>query len=238
MKNKFDLIIFDWDGTLIDSIDWIARCLKKAGELCGLAEPEHQAAKDVIGLSIDKAMHTLFPDTDANIQKQLISHYSREYFSKEISRDDLFTGVYDMLLQLKADGYQLAVATGKTRAGLDEALAGTGTADLFCATRCADETASKPDPRMLNEIIAHTGACKSRSLMVGDSMSDILAARGAGVPVATALWDAYDRPRVMAANPAHAIPPPQTIPIASKAGVKRAASENSQRGRARVMAQI
>ena len=181
MKNKFDLIIFDWDGTLIDSIDWIARCLKKAGELCGLAEPEHQAAKDVIGLSIDKAMHTLFPDTDADIQKQLISHYSREYFSKEISRDDLFTGVYDMLLQLKADGYQLAVATGKTRAGLDEALAGTGTADLFCATRCADETASKPDPRMLNEIIAHTGVCKSRSLMVGDSIHDLQMALNAEI---------------------------------------------------------
>ena len=181
MKNKFDLIIFDWDGTLIDSIDWIARCLKKAGQLCGLAEPEHQAAKDVIGLSIDKAMHTLFPEADADIQKQLISHYSREYFSKAISRDDLFTGVYDMLLQLKADGYQLAVATGKTRAGLDEALAGTGTADLFCATRCADETASKPDPRMLNEIIAHTGACKSRSLMVGDSIHDLQMALNAEI---------------------------------------------------------
>ncbi len=181
MKNKFDLIIFDWDGTLIDSIDWIARCLKKAGELCGLAEPEHQAAKDVIGLSIDKAMHALFPGTDADIQKQLISHYSREYFSKEISRDDLFTGVYDMLLQLKVDGYQLAVATGKTRAGLDEALAGTGTADLFCATRCADETASKPDPRMLNEIIAHTGVCKSRSLMVGDSIHDLQMALNAEI---------------------------------------------------------
>jgi phosphoglycolate phosphatase len=181
MKNKFDLIIFDWDGTLIDSIDWIARCLKKAGELCGLAEPEHQAAKDVIGLSIDKAMHALFPEADADIQKQLISHYSREYFSKAISRDDLFTGVYDMLLQLKADGYQLAVATGKTRAGLDEALAGTGTADLFCATRCADETASKPDPRMLNEIIAHAGVSKARSLMVGDSIHDLQMALNAEI---------------------------------------------------------
>lgn len=181
MKNQFDLIIFDWDGTLIDSIDWIARCLQHAGKLCDLPIPEHQAAKDVIGLSIDKAMKKLFPQADDGTQALLIQHYSREYFSHTISRDDLFEGVYDMLLSLKSAGYQLAVATGKTRAGLDEALTGTDMWELFCATRCADETASKPDPKMLNEIIDVARVSRERTLMVGDSVHDLQMAKNAQI---------------------------------------------------------
>ena len=181
MKHKFDLIIFDWDGTLIDSIDWISHCLQRAGELCGCVIPDQQALKDVIGLSIDNAMLTLFPDTDQTTQSLLINHYSQAYFSKQLSRDDLFTGVYDMLIELKASGYQLAVATGKTRAGLNEALAATSTADLFCATRCADETASKPNPKMLNEIMQHANIGKERTLMVGDSIHDLQMANNAQI---------------------------------------------------------
>jgi phosphoglycolate phosphatase len=168
MKSRFDLIIFDWDGTLINSIDWITNCLQYD---CPV--PEAQAAKDVIGLSINKAMQTLFPEVGEQMQKQLVACYSQKYFSKQISRDDLFPGVYEMLVQLNKTGYQLAVATGKTRAGLQEALQATGTEELFCITRCADETASKPDPRMLREIIQHTHTAKERSLMVGDSIHDL-----------------------------------------------------------------
>ncbi|MDO9106283.1 MAG: HAD-IA family hydrolase [Methylovulum sp.] len=181
MKNSFDLIIFDWDGTLIDSIDWITHCLQKAGEHCDCVIPERQAAKDVIGLSIDKAMQTLFPTAGAQKLEKLTHYYSQEYFSKQISQDDLFAGVYDMLVQLNTSGYQLAVATGKTRTGLDKALAGTGTTELFCTTRCADETASKPNPRMLNEIMQHTNTPKERTLMVGDSSHDLQMAMNAHI---------------------------------------------------------
>lgn len=181
MKKAFDLIIFDWDGTLIDSIDWIAHCLQKAGALCACPIPERQAAKDVIGLSIDKAMQALFPEADAPKIEKLVQHYSDEYFSKPIGPEDLFVGVHEMLVQLKSSGIKLAVATGKTRAGLDEALAGTGTAELFCATRCADETASKPDPLMLHEIIAHAQVPKERVLMVGDSIHDLQMAQNAQI---------------------------------------------------------
>lgn len=160
MKNRFDLIIFDWDGTLINSIDWITKCLQNAAAQCNCPIPESQAAKDVIGLSINKAMQALFPDADEQTQKQLLECYSQKYSSKQISRDDLFPGVYPMLVQLKAAGYQLAVATGKTRAGLRRALQATETEDLFGITRCADETASKPDPRMLREIIKHNECYK------------------------------------------------------------------------------
>jgi phosphoglycolate phosphatase len=144
--------------------------------------PQAQAAKDVIGLSIYRAMQTLFPDADAKTQQQLVASYSRNYLSKQISADDLFPGVQEMLGQLKNQGYQLAVATGKTRVGLQEALRATGTEHLFCITRCADETASKPDPRMLREIILHTSTAKERTLMVGDSIHDLQMALNAPIP--------------------------------------------------------
>jgi phosphoglycolate phosphatase len=182
MKHRFDLIIFDWDGTLIDSIDWITRCLQQAAVQCDYPVPQAQAAKDVIGLSINRAMQTLFPDADAKTQQQLVASYSRNYLSKQISADDLFPGVQEMLGQLKNQGYQLAVATGKTRVGLQEALRATGTEHLFCITRCADETASKPDPRMLHEIILHTSTAKERTLMVGDSIHDLQMALNAPIP--------------------------------------------------------
>jgi phosphoglycolate phosphatase len=126
-------------------------------------------------------MQTLFPEVDEQTQEQLVACYSQKYFSKQISRDDLFPGVYEMLVQLNETGYRLAVATGKTRAGLQEALQATGTEELFCITRCTDETASKPDPRMLREIIQHTHTAKERSLMVGDSIHDLQMAHNAHI---------------------------------------------------------
>ncbi len=181
MKNRFDLIIFDWDGTLVNSIDWIANCLQQAAGQCGVAIPEAQAAKDVIGLSLNKAMQALFPETDPQTQTQLVASYSQHYRSKPISPEDLFPGVYDMLAHLKETGYQLAVATGKSRAGLQQALNATGTEELFCITRCSDETASKPDPKMLHEIIQHTHAAKERTLMIGDSIHDLQMALNAPI---------------------------------------------------------
>jgi phosphoglycolate phosphatase len=181
MKNRFDLIIFDWDGTLIDSIDWIVHCLQTAGKHCGYAIPEPQAAKDVIGLSITNACDTLFPGADQETLTQLTTCYQQTYLSRQLSRDDLFPGVYDMLVELKQSGYQLAVATGKTRTGLQEALKATDTEELFCITRCSDETASKPDPLMLHQIMQHTQAANDRSLMVGDSTHDLQMAMNAQI---------------------------------------------------------
>lgn len=181
MKNRFDLIIFDWDGTLVDSIDWIVNCLQKAAESCNCTIPERQAARDVIGLSIKNAIQTLFPGTDEQSRNQLMACYSQAFFTRQIGRDDLFTGVYEMLVQLKRMGFQLAVATGKSRAGLERALQATGTEDLFHITRCADETASKPDPAMVLDIIRHMEAANERTLMVGDSIHDMQMALNARI---------------------------------------------------------
>ncbi|MDO9049010.1 MAG: HAD-IIIA family hydrolase [Methylobacter sp.] len=181
MKNRFDLIIFDWDGTLIDSIDWIVHCLQTAAVQCDCAIPEPQAARDVIGLSIRNACAKLFPGVDDATLTRLTTCYQQTYLSRQLGREDLFPGVYDMLVELKQAGYQLAVATGKTRAGLQEALQATDTEELFCITRCSDETASKPDPLMLHEIIQHANAANERSLMVGDSVHDLQMAMNAQI---------------------------------------------------------
>ncbi len=181
MKNRFDLIIFDWDGTLIDSIDWIVHCLQTAAKQCDCEIPEAQAAKDVIGLSITNACAKLFPGVDGETLTQLTVCYQQIYLSRQLGRQDLFPGVYDMLVALKQAGYQLAVATGKTRIGLQEALKATDTEDLFCITRCSDETASKPDPLMLHQIMQHTNAVNGRTLMVGDSTHDLQMAMNAQI---------------------------------------------------------
>lgn len=181
MKNRFDLLIFDWDGTLVDSIDWIAHCLQNAADDSRHAKPDYRSAKDVIGLSIDNAIKALFPDATPEEVNELIVRYEAAYFSKKMSRDDLFPGTYEMLGSLKALGYHLAIATGKTREGLNEALLATGTMNFFCQTRCADETESKPHPRMLEEIIQSTQIMPERCLMIGDSTHDLLMAQNANI---------------------------------------------------------
>lgn len=181
MKNRFDLIIFDWDGTLVDSIDWIVDCIQRAAEYYDCAVPSAEAARDIIGLSLDKAVKTLFPKVDADTQVKLAAHYGQNFFSKQSSPDDLFPGVSDMLRQFKQTGLHLAVATGKKSTGLARAISGTGIGDFFCTTRCSDQTASKPNPLMIDEIVAELGVSKQRTLMVGDSVHDLQMAMNAQV---------------------------------------------------------
>ncbi|MEI8235746.1 MAG: HAD-IIIA family hydrolase [Methylococcaceae bacterium] len=208
MKNRFDLIIFDWDGTLIDSIDWIARCLQNAANDTRHAIPDYQSAKDVIGLSIEKAIAALFPDANENEVNTLVGHYEKAYFSKKISRDDLFTGVFDMLEALKKNGYLLAIATGKTREGLDEALNATGTVDLFSITRCADETQSKPHPKMLEEIMTHLQISPERVVMVGDSTHDLQMAINAGIASIGVASGSHDANQLLQYQPLHCLSNP------------------------------
>ncbi|MCK4841750.1 MAG: HAD-IIIA family hydrolase [Methylococcales bacterium] len=181
MKGQFELIIFDWDGTLVDSIDWIVQSLKKAARVQGLVIPEQQAVKNIIGLSIYKATEQLFPGIDQQQQQALISCYSEVFFTKQIVEEDLFTGVKEMLDKLRQKGYKLAVATGKTRSGLDRAMQGTGLTGFFDITRCADETASKPNPEMVDEIVREMAVSREKTVMIGDSAYDLQMAANAGI---------------------------------------------------------
>ncbi len=181
MNRKFDLIIFDWDGTIVNSIDWIVDCLQSAAKACECRIPEVEAAKNVIGLSIERAMDELLPELNAEERTQFVGHYSQRFFSKSTGTEDLFTGVGDMLENLKQQGYLLAVATGKKSTGLAKAMRGTGLEDVFHVTRGADQTASKPNPLMINEILAHLSVEKDKALMVGDSIHDLQMAANAEV---------------------------------------------------------
>ncbi len=203
MKNRFDLLIFDWDGTLIDSIDWIARCLQNASNNSRHDFPDYQAAKDVIGLSIERAIEALYPDANAVEVLDLVARYETAYFSKKISQDDLFSGVYEMLETLKQNGFKLAVATGKTREGLDEALNATKTRELFCITRCADETQSKPHPLMLHEIMQFTQIPSERTLMIGDSTHDLEMALNANIASIGVASGAHDSEQLKNYQPLH-----------------------------------
>lgn len=165
----------------MDSVDWIVHCLQYAASCHDCPVPSTQAAKDVIGLSIDNAVNTLFPGIDEETRHKLAQDYSQRFFSKNISADDLFPGVPAMLATLKTQGYRLAVATGKRVTGLEKSLTATGTGSLFCTTRSAEQTASKPNPLMIDEIVAELGVSKARTLLVGDSIHDMQLALNAGI---------------------------------------------------------
>lgn len=178
---RFDLLIFDWDGTLLDSVDWIVACLQNAAAESGLPVPSATAARAVIGLSLDTALRTVFPGIATDAVDPLMAAYRRHFFSRQLTPADLFEGVADMLAELREAGFRLAIATGKARRGLDDALERTGLESFFETTRCADETASKPDPAMVYEILAATGTPAHRGVMIGDSIHDLRMAANAGI---------------------------------------------------------
>lgn len=201
MKNRFDLVVFDWDGTLIDSINWIVESLHFAASECGLPQPPARLARSVIGLSLERAMATLFPQAGASDIGPLMAAYQRYYNRQSLGPEALFAGVPALLDGLLGSGYKLAVATGKTRAGLDHAMSSTRAADWFHATRAAGETASKPDPLMLLQIMDELGAAPERTLMVGDSVHDLQMARNAGVAAAGVFCGANGRDEILAFEP-------------------------------------
>ena len=179
MLNRFDLIIFDWDGTLFDSVAQIVASLQWAAaqhdiELCA------EAAKNIIGLGLPEAMQVLFPQ-HVQLQPMIQADYSKHYVANTHNQQ-WFDGVEVMLEQLKARDMQLAVATGKSRVGLDRVLQQTDSEHYFVATRCASETLSKPNPLMLAELLAQTGVSVERAVMVGDTSYDLEMARNIGMP--------------------------------------------------------
>jgi phosphoglycolate phosphatase len=176
---RFDLIAFDWDGTLFDSTALIVQCIQSACADIGAAVPSDEAAAYVIGLGLHDALKHAAPGLAPERYPELGARYRHHYFARQHELV-LFKGTLAMLQDLKARNHWLAVATGKGRRGLDEALAHSQLRGVFDATRTADETASKPHPRMLLELMAEFGATPERTLMIGDTTHDLLLARNAG----------------------------------------------------------
>ncbi len=178
-QRRFDLIAFDWDGTLFDSTAIIARCIQAAVCDVGGKQPTFEAASYVIGMGLMQALAHAAPDVPPERYPQLGQRYRHHYFAiqHEIS---LFEGVLPLLSELKAQAYRLAVATGKSRRGLDEALASAELSGMFDASRTADQTAGKPDPLMLRELMAELDVLPERTLMIGDTTHDLQMALNAG----------------------------------------------------------
>lgn len=188
---NFDLIVFDWDGTLFDSTALIAQCIQAACADLGVPVPSDGRASYVIGMGLNEALRHVAPDLPRERYRDLGDRYRRHYFARQ-HEIVFFDGVLAMLRDLKARGHGLAVATGKTRAGLDDALNTSALRGLFDATRTADETASKPDPRMLLELMAHFQAPPARTVMVGDTTHDLQLARNAGAAGIGVGYGAHD----------------------------------------------
>ena len=177
---QFDLIVFDWDGTLMDSTAMIASSIQLACGDLGVTPPDDERARHVIGLGLLDALAYAVPDLPPERIPEMAARYRHHYLSRD-QELKLFPEVAEMMGELIDRGYYVAVATGKTRVGLDRALARYGFGALFHATRCADETSSKPHPQMLFELIAQLGVEAGRTLMVGDTTHDLQMASNARI---------------------------------------------------------
>ena len=208
MSRRFDLIAFDWDGTLFDSTGLIARCIQDACRDVGHAVPSLEQASYVIGLGLRDALMHAAPGFPAERYGDLAQAYRKHYFASQ-HEVVLFDGTLDMLHALKRRSHLLAVATGKSRRGLDEAMGTTALLGVFDASRTADETQSKPHPQMLLELMAELGTSPERTLMIGDTTHDLQMAANAGVPALGVSFGAHVHASFAAFEPlfvAHSVP--------------------------------
>jgi phosphoglycolate phosphatase len=188
---RFDLIVFDWDGTLFDSTGLIVKCIQGACRDLGLPVPDDGRAAYVIGLGLHDALQHVVPGLPQERYPELGRRYRHHYLARQHELV-LFPGTVELLQALKARNHWLAVATGKSRAGLDDALAHASLAGMFDATRTADETASKPDPLMLNQLMREFGVEPERTLMIGDTTHDLMLAANAGTASLAVSYGAHE----------------------------------------------
>ncbi len=177
----YKLLIFDWDGTLCNSIGRIVESMHMASTRSGFERCTDFAVKGIIGLGLPEAIRTLYPRISDAELVAFRDHYADHYIALEATPSPLFDGVMQSLEAFRAEGYHLAVATGKARRGLDRVLKAHGFEAFFDITRAANETASKPHPLMLEQILAHCGVAPRQALMVGDASFDLMMARNAGM---------------------------------------------------------
>ncbi|WP_241967809.1 HAD-IA family hydrolase [Pseudidiomarina homiensis] len=203
MAKDYQLIIFDWDGTLMDSIGRIVSSMQATAKALQLPVPLAEAVRDIIGLSLEPAIGRLFGNLSTADYERFLQVYRDQYVELDTTPTPLFTGVRSMLTELSQRGYQLAVATGKARRGLDRVLVESELQDFFSVTRCADETRSKPEPHMLHEIMACTGVSAAATLMIGDSIHDLKMAQAAGVDALGVDFGAHSSAQLLPYQPRH-----------------------------------
>jgi len=211
MTGHYELIVFDWDGTLMDSADRIVTCVHAVITELGLEPRSRQQISNIIGLSLEESIETLYPGCDAAFVARMISGYRALYFSQTPPPSQLFDGAGEMVRALYEAGYLLGVATGKGRRGLDENLDQSGLRTLFHATRCADEAPSKPHPGMLEQLMEVLGTTPERTLMIGDTVYDLDMARNAGADSVAVSYGVHDRTRLQLSGPLTCIDHPSDL---------------------------
>ncbi|MEP4523062.1 MAG: HAD-IA family hydrolase [Alloalcanivorax venustensis] len=208
------MVIFDWDGTVMDSTGRIIACMHKAGaDLC-LPVLEDDAVREIIGLGLPEALRTLYPGIDDGALERMRERYAVHFVAAEASPSRLYPGARETLAALRGAGLRLAVATGKSRKGLDRVWASSGLGDSFDASRCADETHSKPHPAMVTELLTELRVAPERALVVGDTSFDLQMARDAGVDRVAVSYGAHPVDRLMNFHPLAVIDAlPQLLPL-------------------------
>lgn len=199
---RFELVVFDWDGTLMDSAGLIVNALRLAAADLGLEPPSEASARHIIGLGLKDALQHALPKLAPSDYSTLATRYRHHYLSGDEGLA-LFPGAAEMIRGLHAEGRMLAVATGKSRHGLDNALASSGLGACFHATRCADECHSKPHPQMLLEILEEFDKSPDSTLMIGDTTHDLQMANNAGVPSVAVSYGAHPEAQLVALEPLH-----------------------------------
>lgn len=201
-KNKdYDLIIFDWDGTLMDSESKIVNCFRKAAQDIEIDYPGDKAVRNIIGLGLKEALAVLMPNYDDTAQQQVVERYREHFLHLDETEMPLFEGVEEGLRQLQLENYSLAIATGKARLGLDKVLEQTQLGEHFIISRCADEAKSKPHPRMVLDILTETGVSADRAIVVGDTTYDIEMAHRANTNALAVCYGVHQREKLIAQQP-------------------------------------
>jgi len=197
---RYELLVFDWDGTLIDSAAVIVACMQAACRDLGLSVPDEARASHVIGLGLHDALAYVAPDLPVAEYGRMVERYRHHFLARDL-QIPLFPGTGEMLAELSTRGHVLAIATGKSRAGLVRALESTGTARYFAASRCADQCAPKPAPDMLAELMEELGAEPAATLMIGDTVHDLQMAANAGVAAVAVSHGAHPKENLTAFAP-------------------------------------
>ncbi len=201
MNHNAKLIVFDWDGTLMDSAAHIVSCLNNAITELDLAPKTTDELKNIIGLGLREALFALYPNASDNELTELVARYREHFFDQKADPCELFAGARELVEELNTNEYFLAVATGKGRNGLDKVLNETGMAEFFPVTRCADESHSKPHPQMLLEIIDYYGVNPKDTIMVGDSEYDLLMANNAQTHSVAVSYGVHEKQRLLDCQP-------------------------------------
>ncbi|MGB1950211.1 MAG: HAD family hydrolase [Marinobacter sp.] len=187
------VVIFDWDGTLVDSVEHIADSLHQAATELGYPALEREAYRDIIGLGMVEALEKLYPGISREQMNTIREGYGRYFFSKVTTPQNVFEGMAEVVADIRAGGRGCSVATGKSRKGLEGALVSSGLGPHFEITRCADETRSKPHPAMLEEILAFYGIKPTEAVMIGDTRYDLEMAQRIGMPSIGVEWGVHKR---------------------------------------------